>query len=100
MNSASIEVKEKMVKLRTKIYMIYLNGRQYAFTILLVHAILHLVRDCSMDKELAFLQLVILSFFKILFRKELKTKLELPYCDDSYLKKETKDENEQKSLDS
>lgn len=39
-----------------------------------------------MKKDLAIMQLIGTLIFKQLFKRELKSKLELPYCDDSYLK--------------
>ena len=39
-----------------------------------------------MKKDLAILQLVCVIMFKQLFKRELVNKLELSYCDDSYLK--------------
>ena len=86
MNSASIEVKASLAGIRTKIYLNYLHLRQYQFILLFVHAMLHLCTDCTMKKELAFIQLCVVICFKQFYKKELKTKLELPYCDDSILK--------------
>lgn len=93
MNSASIEVKENLAGIRTKVYLTYLKMRQHQYILLLVHAILHLFTDCTMKKELAFIQLCVVVCFRYLFAGELKTKLELPYCDDSYLKENLRKDN-------
>ena len=86
LNSASIEVKENLVGIRTKIYLNYVAARQYQMVVLILHALIHLLTDCTMKKDLAILQLVCVLMFKQLFKRELVTKLELPYCDDSFLK--------------
>ena len=86
LNSASIEVRKDWVAMRTKIYLNYLKWKQWQFNLLVVHALIHLLTDCTMKKDLALLQVVCTIMFKRLYQRELKSKLELPYCDDSFLK--------------
>ena len=70
--------------------------RQYQYILLFVHAVLHLCTDCSMKKDIAFIQLCVVFAFKHLFKRELKSKLELPYCDDSILKEKANELKEEK----
>lgn len=86
LNSASIEVREKWVEMRSKIYLNYIGARQYQFNLLVVHAMIHLFWDCPLKKDLALLQIVTTIFFKQMFKRELASKFELTYCDDSFLK--------------
>lgn len=54
---------------------------------------LHLLTSCTMKKELAFIELFVTITFSQFQKKEIRDKVELEYCNDSYLK-ENKESNE------